>query len=164
MMKNSFADLVRSAREHTGLTQKELALRAGVDDSYISRIERGTTAPPSRDKVVAITEALDITDQQERLMLLLAAGCANLDDLEALGSQEAARERPGKRPLLFASGSFSMSVPHTPSATQLEEEALLTRVRRLLDAPGLSAERRQEYIELLTSFVAWLEHRQSARS
>lgn len=36
-----FGDLVRQRRELKGMTQKQLGDRAGVDQSYISRIENG---------------------------------------------------------------------------------------------------------------------------
>jgi len=38
-------DLVRSARERHGLSQRRLALRAGTDQAAISRLERGETSP-----------------------------------------------------------------------------------------------------------------------
>ncbi len=38
-------DLLRSARERHGLSQRRLALRAGTDQAAISRLERGETSP-----------------------------------------------------------------------------------------------------------------------
>jgi ribosome-binding protein aMBF1 (putative translation factor) len=45
-------------REHHGLTQDELASRCGMDQSDISRIERGSTSPTTRT-LQRIAEALD---------------------------------------------------------------------------------------------------------
>lgn len=157
---SSFADLVRIAREHAGLTQKELAQRAGIDDSYVSRLERGTAPPPVREKVLAIADALGIADKRERFMLLLAAGYVSADDLEALGRADT-RARSDNVPLLFGTGAFDMSVSDVPQPAELEEEALLARLRTLLRLPKLSHERRREYLELLGSFIAWLEFRQN---
>jgi transcriptional regulator with XRE-family HTH domain len=49
------ADLVRLARERAGLTQRQLAERAGVPQSVIARIESGTRQPslPTLDHILA---------------------------------------------------------------------------------------------------------------
>lgn len=39
------AELVRSTRERLGLSQRELALRAGTTQAAVSRIERGLVSP-----------------------------------------------------------------------------------------------------------------------
>jgi uncharacterized protein len=38
-------EVVRQARQRSGLSQRRLALRAGTDQAAISRIERGDTSP-----------------------------------------------------------------------------------------------------------------------
>ncbi|MFZ2050290.1 MAG: helix-turn-helix transcriptional regulator [Solirubrobacteraceae bacterium] len=38
-------DLVRSTRERLGLSQRQLALRAGTTQAAVSRIERGVVSP-----------------------------------------------------------------------------------------------------------------------
>ncbi|WP_371930866.1 helix-turn-helix domain-containing protein, partial [Paracoccus spongiarum] len=45
--KNSsrFGDAVRQARATAGLTQEELAERAGLDRSYVGGVERGDRNP-----------------------------------------------------------------------------------------------------------------------
>jgi transcriptional regulator with XRE-family HTH domain len=48
--------LVREARRRAGLTQKELAERAGTTQSAIARMERGTTEP-SFDRVAELVRA-----------------------------------------------------------------------------------------------------------
>lgn len=47
------ADLVREARKRAGLTQRELAERAGTTQSAIARLERDRTSP-SFDAVVRL--------------------------------------------------------------------------------------------------------------
>ena len=49
-------DLVREARRRAGLTQRELAERAGTTQSAIARLESGKTAP-SFESVVALVRA-----------------------------------------------------------------------------------------------------------
>lgn len=50
--------VLREARETAGLGVRELARRAGVDASRISRIESGRTATPSHDVLAALARAL----------------------------------------------------------------------------------------------------------
>ena len=54
-----FADRLRELRLRTGLSQ-QLALKAGVHENYIARLERGERTNPSRDMVEAIARALDV--------------------------------------------------------------------------------------------------------
>lgn len=71
--KRSFGKLLREARISAGLTQAEMADLVGVDNSYISRIESGSSDPPSHEKVLALVDGLGITDAEERKLFLLAA-------------------------------------------------------------------------------------------
>jgi len=148
-----FADLLRENRQRARLTQKDLAERVGVDHSYISKIERGIYAPPARDKVLAIVDVLGITNRAVRAYFLLAASCASTDDLEGLYGESHA-EDTGDNILPFAAAAF-----HFPQPDQLEEEAVLEKIRQLLRFAGLSREQRAECIELILSFLAWVEFR-----
>ena len=57
--KRTFADVLREIRQEKGLSQEELADRAGLHRTYISQIERGLKSPSLRS-VEQITEALEI--------------------------------------------------------------------------------------------------------
>ncbi len=54
----AFAERIKSLRETAGLTQTELARRAGIDRSYYAEVEAGLHSV-STDRIVAIADALD---------------------------------------------------------------------------------------------------------
>jgi transcriptional regulator with XRE-family HTH domain len=54
-----FAELLRSHREKAGLSQEELADRAGLHRTFISQVERGLKSP-SLNSLVAISTALEL--------------------------------------------------------------------------------------------------------
>ena len=54
----AFAERIKSLRETAGLTQTELARRAGIDRSYYAEVEAGLHSV-SIDRIVAIADALD---------------------------------------------------------------------------------------------------------
>jgi transcriptional regulator with XRE-family HTH domain len=70
---NEFGEQLRRHRERAGLTQTALAKRAGADQSYINRLERGEREPPRRPLVVQLADQLALS-QAERQHLLLLAG------------------------------------------------------------------------------------------
>jgi HTH-type transcriptional regulator, competence development regulator len=57
-MATSFGDLLREKRRSAGLSQRQLAERAGVDFSYISKLENDRLSPPADDTVVRLSEIL----------------------------------------------------------------------------------------------------------
>lgn len=65
----TFADRLRSHRERAGLTQQELAERAGLTPHAISALERGTRSRPYPHTVRSLAAALDL-DEDERGELL----------------------------------------------------------------------------------------------
>lgn len=58
---SGLATALRSVRAVKGLTQTELAVRSGVDRSYISALENGRRKAPSWDILVALARALDMS-------------------------------------------------------------------------------------------------------
>jgi transcriptional regulator with XRE-family HTH domain len=92
---NRFGELLLIARKRAKLSQLALAKKVDVDDSYISRMERGVFTPPSREVAVRLADALGISDKKERFAFLLEAGVARREDAQGLnlveeGTQEAA--------------------------------------------------------------------------
>src|SRR5919201_6658325 len=81
-----FACELRNWRTRRGLSQLELAIRAGTTQRHVSFIERGRSLP-GRGMVVRLAEALEVP-LRERNTMLLAAGYApayrqtSLDDPE----------------------------------------------------------------------------------
>ncbi len=72
--QRSFAIGLRRWRQHRGLSQLDLAGRAGISQRHLSFMELDR-ASPSRDMVMRLAEALDIPLRQHNA-LLLAAGFA----------------------------------------------------------------------------------------
>jgi transcriptional regulator with XRE-family HTH domain len=60
-----FGDRLRDHRRAAGLTQEELAERAGVSPRSISELERGGPHVPRRDTVALLLRALDRGDREE---------------------------------------------------------------------------------------------------
>ena len=54
-----FAEALRELRQEKGLSQEELADRAGLHRTYISQIERGIKSPSLRS-LEQIAQALDV--------------------------------------------------------------------------------------------------------
>lgn len=59
-MPHEFGDLLRSAREKKGLTQSELATKAGFQPSAIAHFEAGRRTP-SLDNLRRLADALAVT-------------------------------------------------------------------------------------------------------
>jgi PAS domain S-box-containing protein len=60
----TFGQRLRELRNHRGLTQKELADRAGVSITYVSKLETGALPPPREKTILALAGILD-GDQDE---------------------------------------------------------------------------------------------------
>ncbi|MPZ81825.1 MAG: helix-turn-helix domain-containing protein [Actinophytocola sp.] len=72
--RSGFADDLRAWRRRRGVSQIELALRAGTTQRHLSFIESGRSAP-GRDMVIRLAESLEVP-HRERNVLLLSAGYA----------------------------------------------------------------------------------------
>jgi predicted ATPase/transcriptional regulator with XRE-family HTH domain len=59
-----FSDLLRRARRAAGLTQEELAERAGLSARGISDLERGVHRAPHRETLDLLARALDLSDAE----------------------------------------------------------------------------------------------------
>jgi transcriptional regulator with XRE-family HTH domain len=75
-----FGEILRDARTHCGLTQKELAKSVPTDHTYISKLEKGVCLPP-RKLAIGLADALGINEAEERIKFLSAAGVLSDEDL-----------------------------------------------------------------------------------
>ena len=64
----TFSGLLREYRLGAGLTQEQLAERAGVSVRAVSDLERGLYLVPHRDTVTRLAEALGLGDQEAALL------------------------------------------------------------------------------------------------
>jgi PAS domain S-box-containing protein len=55
----TFGQRLRELRIAKGLTQRELAPRAGIDFTYLSKLETGAMPPPSEKTILSLAEVLD---------------------------------------------------------------------------------------------------------
>ncbi len=90
----SFGDYIRASREalkqsDTTFSVRQVAMRIGVEPSFLSKVERNEVAPPSEEKVVALARELS----EDPDVLLAMAGKVSSDLKAAIM----------KRPELFAS-------------------------------------------------------------
>ena len=58
-LKKVFGEVVVEVRKQKKVSQEQLALRAEIDRTFMSKIERGKNQP-SLDTIFAISQALDI--------------------------------------------------------------------------------------------------------
>lgn len=59
-METTFGARLRSLRQQAGLSQRDLAQRADLDFSYISKIENGRLPPPAADTIVLLCSILGV--------------------------------------------------------------------------------------------------------
>ena len=90
---NEFGSYIRKQREKIRkqdrtFSVRQVAARIGVEPSYLSKVERGETAPPSEGKVLLLAEELG----EDPDVLLALAGKVSSDLLDLIR----------KRPRLFA--------------------------------------------------------------
>lgn len=92
-MHNAFGKYVRSRRESLGTSRRgysvrQVATRVGFEPSYLSKVERSETPPPSELKIIKLAQELD----EDPDVLLALAGKVS-EELQAVIR---------KRPRLFA--------------------------------------------------------------
>src|SRR3954471_12364598 len=70
----SFGERVRILREAAGLTQEELAERAGLTADGIGALERGTRRRPYPHTIRALAEALGLTESERAALVATIPG------------------------------------------------------------------------------------------
>lgn len=67
----SFGETLRHLRETNGLTQRELGIKAGVDPTTLSRMERGSIHKPRSNTIYRIGRSLGWEPDDPRVKLLM---------------------------------------------------------------------------------------------
>jgi len=93
-MTKDFGSYVRERREEKrdqdpAFSVRQVAVRIGVEPSYLSKVERGETPPPSEEKIRAL--ARELAEDPDVLLAMAGKVSADLRDVIM------------KRPRLFAS-------------------------------------------------------------
>jgi transcriptional regulator with XRE-family HTH domain len=70
--EGSFGARLRRLRDAAGLTQEELASRAGLSSDAVSRLERGQRKHPYPHTVRALANALDLSEDQRNALIASA--------------------------------------------------------------------------------------------
>lgn len=63
-METTFGSALQKRRRDAGISQRELARQAGLDFSYISKLENDRLPPPAADTVVLICKVLEIPAEE----------------------------------------------------------------------------------------------------
>jgi predicted ATPase/DNA-binding XRE family transcriptional regulator len=124
MPGEAFGDRLRSLRERAGLTQEELANRAGLTPNAVSALERGTRTRPYPHTVRSLADALQLSES-ERAGLIDSVPKRRTSRSE---SEEAQAGRPD-----WVSGSetdLSLVVPPTPLFGRDEDIAKVAQLAR----------------------------------
>jgi predicted ATPase/transcriptional regulator with XRE-family HTH domain len=116
---DSFASLLRRHREQAGLTQEELADRAGLTPHAVSALERGARTRPYPHTVRSLADALRLDDDARAALLASVPRRASSAPAEAAPTAHTARTLPA------------------PATALLGREAELDAVVALLDDPSV---------------------------
>jgi transcriptional regulator with XRE-family HTH domain len=112
----SVGELLREKRRSAGVSQRELAAGAGLDFSYISKLENDRIPPPAADTVVGLCKVLKIEPEE----LLAACGKLPAGIQSSVGSSQAAQS--------FLQNASRMSL------TEKEWKELTSSLQRLRDS------------------------------
>jgi HTH-type transcriptional regulator, competence development regulator len=88
MTSEAFGEHLRGLRKRAGLSQRELAQQAGIDFTYLSKIENGRVDPPGEGTMRALASALSA--DPEDLLARARKMPRDLKRLVAQGSPEKA--------------------------------------------------------------------------
>jgi HTH-type transcriptional regulator, competence development regulator len=84
----SFGTLLREQRRLAGISQRELAAKANLDFSYISKLENDRIPPPAAETIVTLSRILASSPQD----LLAAGGKLPQQTQEVVSTSPAAQE------------------------------------------------------------------------
>jgi predicted ATPase/DNA-binding XRE family transcriptional regulator len=86
--EGSFGAQLRKLREEAGLTQEELALRAGLSPTAVSALERGQRKRPYPHTVRALADALNLSDDERAALIDAAPKRAGMAFTQAVGRED----------------------------------------------------------------------------
>ena len=69
MEELTFGKRIRLLRVQKGISQRDVAIRAAIDITYLSKIENEKLPPPSEEKIRQLAEIFDVTADE---LILLA--------------------------------------------------------------------------------------------
>ena len=72
--ESSFGTLLRRLREAAGMTQEELAFRAGLTPNAVGDLERGKTRRPYPHTVRSLADALGLSEDERASLLVAVPG------------------------------------------------------------------------------------------
>ncbi len=88
MTELAFGEYLRGLRKSAGLSQRDLAQQAGIDFTYLSKIENGRVDPPGEATMRLLARAVDM--DAESLLARARKMPRDLKSLVAQGSPEKA--------------------------------------------------------------------------
>src|SRR5574341_1755485 len=123
-IKIRFRMRLRTIREEKGLTQEQLAVRAGMSQEYIARLETGTKANPSLASLTRLADALGVEIgalfEQKRAKRMLTVAEAHIPTWLKLQLSDAAR---GANRMTYAAVGWHLGRYHAEDF-ELEEHGL----------------------------------------
>ena len=128
-----FHEVLREARRRTGLTQQALAENAGIDHSYISKMETEEDTLPTRDIALKLAQALGIRKKTRQwINFLHEADVAGTEDLEGFALVEV------REPM--AAEEAQSHIPDSASASDSVWGARAEEIARLIVSGNLDVE------------------------
>lgn len=130
----TFGQRLRELRKARGMTQTELAEKAAISFTYVSKMETGAMPPPRQHNIMALAEVLELnkadTDQLFGLArkipsdLLSHIDIQTIDMLRALkdGSQTPAQELAALRRRIFDLEASQLSNSHSKPPAELHND------------------------------------------
>src|SRR5579884_1674396 len=130
----SFGEKLRQLREDAGLTQEELAERAGLSVQAVGALERGDRTRPYPQTVRSLATALELDDAAHAALMvtLPRRGEGDGSNATATGSRSAAGGGSVHETIAFAPAA---RLPATPT-TLIGREAELAAARDLIEPGG----------------------------
>jgi transcriptional regulator with XRE-family HTH domain len=163
-----FNQHLKEARNRAKLSQRVLAERVGIKDSYISRMETGAFRSPSREVTVKLADALGIRGKPvplylskkdvatlERFVFFLAAYVAGAEDVQEIRLAECEENVPDDGEEQENSTPTYNAAHPAISIPSLRSSTIGGRIEHLIAAAGPSEEEEKELGAELIEITKW---------